>query len=207
MLAITRVSFKAVPLAWICSRLFCGDLNNLRVEAQVEPACSPFSFRIQNARLKWRLFLCKQTCHIPCKLSDNKKLSLSVWKWNSTSLEFLLFVHQTKRLMIPLCFNYSTSPNWDFAQASGGPDPNWVFVKLHSTYPDSRFCETCPHGDLFSDSHIGISIPREHCLQLLKLIRGEVRPLSSLLSFLLQPIAIHGSTLCRTKRKQHLSND
>lgn len=64
--------FKAVPLAWICSRLFCGDLNNLRVEAQVEPACSPFSFRIQIARLKWRLFLCKQTCHIPCKLSDNK---------------------------------------------------------------------------------------------------------------------------------------
>lgn len=125
MLAITRVTFKAVPLAWICSRLFCGDVNNLRVAAQVEPACSPFSFRIQNARLKWRLFLCKQTCHIPCKLGDNKKRSLFGWKWNSISVEFLraVFVHQTKRLMIPLCFNYSTSPNWDFAQASGRPRP------------------------------------------------------------------------------------
>lgn len=27
-----------------------------------------------------------------------------------------------------LCFNYSTSPNWDFAQASAVPDTNWMLV-------------------------------------------------------------------------------
>lgn len=99
MLALTRVSFKAVPLALICSRLFCGDVNNLRIEAQAEPACSPFSFRIQNARLKWRLFLCKQTCYIPCKLSDSKNRSLFGWKWSSISVKFMrtVFVHQAKR--------------------------------------------------------------------------------------------------------------
>ena len=47
-------------------------------------------------------------------------------------------------------------------------------------YPDSRFGEVRPHRNLLPDAHVRISVPGEEGLELLQLLRREVRPLSSL---------------------------
>lgn len=149
--------------------------------------------------------------YIPCKLSHNKKRShcarnsrVSMWisagvcrasyQTFDNLVAFQLFSITQLRLR--------PSEHWPVPTR-----PNIVFVKFRLTYPDSRFCEARPHSKLFSDSHVRISISREHFLKLLELIRSEVSPLPSLFSFLLQPIAIHGRGLCRTKRKQPSWND
>ena len=48
------------------------------------------------------------------------------------------------------------------------------------THPDSGLGDVGPHGDLLPGAHVGVSVPREERLQLLQLLRGEVRPLPPL---------------------------
>ena len=64
------------------------------------------------------------------------------------------------------------------------------------TYPDSRLRQACPHRYFFSHGHVGVSVAGEHRLQLLKLVRGEVSPLPSLLSLLLEFISFLRGIRC-----------
>ena len=48
------------------------------------------------------------------------------------------------------------------------------------THPDSGLCDVGPHGDLLAGAHVGVAVAREERLQLLQLLRGEVRALPPL---------------------------
>ena len=48
------------------------------------------------------------------------------------------------------------------------------------THPDSGLRDVGPHGDLLAGAHVGVAVAREERLQLLQLLRGEVRALPPL---------------------------
>ena len=48
------------------------------------------------------------------------------------------------------------------------------------THPDSGLRAVGPHGDLLAGAHVGVAVAREERLQLLQLLRGEVRALPPL---------------------------
>ena len=48
------------------------------------------------------------------------------------------------------------------------------------THPDSGLGDVGPHGDLLAGAHVGVAVAREERLQLLQLLRGEVRALPPL---------------------------
>ena len=48
------------------------------------------------------------------------------------------------------------------------------------SYPDSWFCQACPHCNIFSSTHIRISIPSEKCFQLLQLLGCKMGALPSI---------------------------
>ena len=52
--------------------------------------------------------------------------------------------------------------------------------KNTQTHPDSGLGDVGPHGDLLPGAHVRVPVPREERLQLLQLLRGEVRPLPPL---------------------------
>lgn len=49
-----------------------------------------------------------------------------------------------------------------------------------STYPHACFRQIGPHRNLFAGAHVRVAVPRERRLQLLQLLAGEMRPLSTL---------------------------
>lgn len=58
-------------------------------------------------------------------------------------------------------------------------------------YPHAGLGEIGPHGNLFAGAHVGVAIPLEGGLQLLKLLASEVRTLPPLL--LLQRAVLGGA--------------
>ena len=60
-------------------------------------------------------------------------------------------------------------------------------IVLISTCPDLLLREAGVHGDLLPHAHVGVPVPLEQRLELLQLLRREVRPLP--------PVALPGAVL------------
>ena len=67
---------------------------------------------------------------------------------------------------------------WDSSRRNGSCHVFSWFTFL--THPDSWLGDVGPHGDLLPGAHVGVPVPREQRLQLLQLLRREVRPLPPL---------------------------
>lgn len=76
---------------------------------------------------------------------------------------------------------------------------------MFSPYPHSGFCEICPGSNFLPGRHVGISVARKCCFQLLKLLACEVRslpPLSLLFLVIVWCAVVHFAfrqILCKDK--------
>lgn len=76
---------------------------------------------------------------------------------------------------------------------------------MFSPYPHSGFCEICPGSNFLPGRHVGISVARKCCFQLLKLLACEMRslpPLSLLFLVIVWCAVVHFAfrqILCKDK--------
>lgn len=66
-----------------------------------------------------------------------------------------------------------------------------MFVIILYPYPNSRFREVGPHGDLLARGHVWVAVPCEGGFEFLQLLAGEMRSLAALSLVFLVALVVH----------------